>query len=124
MKFRKKPVVIEAIQHKGNNWEELIAWCPYGLSTRSDNKPIFIQTLEGKMQCDVGDWIIKRVKGEFYPCKPDIFELTYEPFYDSNVPVIPDNYKDTGNNFTPLPKCEHGFINSLCSICTRKVSEK
>lgn len=78
MKFRKKPIIIEAIRHKGNNWDELSAWCPYGLSTRGDNKPIFIDTLEGKMRCDVGDWIIKGVNGEFYPCKPDIFEATYE----------------------------------------------
>ena len=83
MKFIKKPVIIEAMQHKGNNWEELIKWCPYGLMTQSDNKPIFIDTLEGKMRCDVGDWIIKGVKGEFYPCKPDIFEATYDAVAES-----------------------------------------
>jgi len=75
---RKKPVVVEAVLHTGTNWDELEKWCPYGLSTQSDNKPIFIDTLEGKMRCDVGDYIIKGVNGEFYPCKPDIFKKTYE----------------------------------------------
>ena len=45
----------------------------------TDPPTIFIQTLEGKMRADRGDWIIKGVNGEFYPCKPDIFEKTYEP---------------------------------------------
>lgn len=75
---RKKPVVVEAVVHTGKNWEELEEWCPYGLSTTGDNKPIFIETLEGKMRCEVGDYIIKGVNGELYPCKPYIFKKTYE----------------------------------------------
>ena len=80
MKFRKKPVVIEAEQFT----EENINIC---FSFVTCNKyPIFaegkpalkIQTLEGDMIANLGDWIIKGVKGEFYPCKPDIFEATYE----------------------------------------------
>jgi hypothetical protein len=58
MKFRKKPVIIEAYQ---------------------TDKEIFIETLEGVMKADVGDWIITGVNGEKYPCKPDIFAKTYEP---------------------------------------------
>ena len=57
-KFRKKPVIIEAYQ---------------------TDKELDIPTLEGTMHADVGDWIITGVKGEQYPCKPDIFEQTYEP---------------------------------------------
>ncbi len=57
-KFRKKPVVIEAYQ---------------------TDKEMFIETLEGTMKADPGDWIITGVNGEQYPCKPDIFEKTYEP---------------------------------------------
>lgn len=57
-KFRKKPVVIEAVKAK---------------------LPIKIPTLEGVMQANTGDWIIRGIKGELYPCKPDIFNLTYEP---------------------------------------------
>ncbi len=80
MKFRKKPVTIEAVQWNGANTEECYAFCPPLLKeTYRANGKLTIPTLEGKMLCDTGDWIIKGVKGEFYPCKPDIFELTYEP---------------------------------------------
>ena len=79
MKFRKKPVIIEAIQWTGDNFEEIgefmagVHWAMAG-----DRDPV-IPTLEGDMKVSVNDWIIKGVKGEFYPCKPDIFEATYEP---------------------------------------------
>lgn len=78
--FRKKPVVVEALRYgpyemptaemsmflDGANW----GVCEGGIG---------IDTLEGRMIASVGDWIIKGVKGEFYPCKADIFEATYEP---------------------------------------------
>jgi len=76
MKYRKKPIVIEAVQWIGNNTRQINSFAaPHGVH---DGK-VVIQTLEGVMQGDIGDWIIKGVKGEFYPCKPDIFEETYEP---------------------------------------------
>lgn len=80
MKYRKKPVVIEAIQWTGDNWDVLSNWCAYGLTYEypSREKKISIKTLEGTMIADLNDWIIKGIKGEFYPCKPDIFEATYE----------------------------------------------
>ncbi len=76
-KYRKRPVVIEAVLWTGNNFGELtdLMHDAYGVK----NQKITIVTLEGTMTADVGDWIIKGVKGEFYPCKPDIFEQTYEP---------------------------------------------
>lgn len=78
--FRKKPVVIEAMKYDGWNMNELAGFVGTSLSfTRTPEKPIFISTLAGEMQGDVGDWIIRGVKGEFYPCKPDIFEATYDP---------------------------------------------
>ncbi|MDF2915937.1 MAG: hypothetical protein K0S70_154 [Microbacterium sp.] len=82
-KFRKKPVVIEAAQHTGNEdaCREIHSWMGIEHGDGSDStcrQPIFIGTLEGLMQADVGDWIIRGVKGEFYPCKPDIFTATYE----------------------------------------------
>lgn len=76
--WRKKPVVVEAIQFTGDNLirMELFVDCGrYG----DDDGHFYIQTLEGEMRVDLGDWVIKGVKGEFYPCKPDIFEITYEP---------------------------------------------
>ena len=88
-KFRKKPVVIEAIQWTGNNLREIIgfttlhpsarkwSWEEYENVVRKEGLKIF--TLEGSLMAGLGDWIIKGVKGEFYPCKPDIFEQTYGP---------------------------------------------
>lgn len=83
MKYRKKPVVIEAVQWDGDA----------GLANRfigedyekdwwykeRGSQSIIIPTLEGEHECRVGDFIIKGVKGEFYPCKSDIFEMTYDP---------------------------------------------
>ena len=77
-KFRKKPVVIDAIQWTGDNREEIDEFM--GESRRKiPGNGLQIYTLEGIMDASVGDYIIKGVKGEFYPCKPDIFEMTYEP---------------------------------------------
>ena len=95
MKYRKLPVVIDAIQLQQDNifkvttfidgkkpdiksnmatdkWEDYVRLV-------IANEGVSIDTLEGEMMADFGDYIIKGVKGEFYPCKPDIFEMTYEP---------------------------------------------
>jgi len=86
MKFRKKPVVIEAVQLRWDTWSEMCVHANVGKLT--DGKPegqqngekigLAIPTLEGLMMANENDWIIKGVKGELYPCKPDIFEETYE----------------------------------------------
>ncbi len=82
MKYRKKPVVIEAICLDDSiTPAEAAEWCggkPAGVGDLSAKQWIEIPTLEGVMKAQYGDWIIKGVKGEFYPCKPDIFEATYE----------------------------------------------
>ena len=78
IKFRKKPVVIEAVKWTGENGEEIEKFCP---KAKFSYSRLIIPTLEGDHFADVGDMIIKGVKGEFYPCKPDIFEKTYEPVY-------------------------------------------
>ena len=78
MKFKKKPVVIEAVRYVGENYSEIKEFCPK-VMTNTWHLYLSIPTLEGLMRADVGDWIIKGVAGEFYPCKPDIFEQTYEP---------------------------------------------
>jgi hypothetical protein len=80
MKFRKRPVVIEArVFDPSIDYDEALAvivWA--GGWINADGDPC-IDTLEGEMQARPGDWIIRGVKGEFYPCKPDIFAATYEP---------------------------------------------
>ena len=83
-KFRKKPVVIEAVLFDGMEFGEYANFVPkeryaYGWHPTQNTRVLYINTLEGTMRADPGDWIIKGVKGEFYPCKPDIFEATYEP---------------------------------------------
>lgn len=92
MKFRKKPVIIEAVQFTGlpgplpdGVRQEEARWgggAEYQGFFNKKYGPIYkfyIDTLEGPMEVRVGDWIITGVKGERYPCKPDIFEMTYEP---------------------------------------------
>ena len=79
MKYRKKPIIVEAIQYTGQNMlyiTDFIGINAKKYYTGFDH--IIIHTLEGDMRADIGDWIIKGIKGEFYPCKPDIFEATYE----------------------------------------------
>lgn len=99
MKFRKKPVVIEAVQLTWSTWDEMCAHAnvgkfsegrPEGCYVGPDGKALLdgktsetmgllIPTLEGTMLATENDWVIRGVKGELYPCKPDIFEATYEP---------------------------------------------
>lgn len=77
-KFRKKPIVIEAVQYNGHNKVEIIEFTNGKAMTNTCHIHLTIPTLEGDHKADVNDWIIKGVKGEFYPCKPDIFKETYE----------------------------------------------
>lgn len=81
MKFRKKPVVIEAVQVTDDSIEDVLRWLNSGKAgfTLSLKGEFHINTLEGDMEVSPGDWVIKGVKGEFYPCKPDIFAATYDP---------------------------------------------
>lgn len=85
-KFRKKPVVIEAVQYDGGNALEIELFTN-GQAYKNGGKSDFmtIPTLEGDHTALTGDWIIKGVKGEFYPCKPDIFEATYDIVEEENA---------------------------------------
>jgi hypothetical protein len=83
MKYRKKPVEIVAHRIGDDGWPDEI-WDGVNRNEiilhMSDNHPhVEIKTLEGVMRGELGDWIIRGVQGEFYPCKPDIFEATYDP---------------------------------------------
>lgn len=78
-KYRKRPVVIEAVQWTGDNTAEIANFTNAEWSrNHNGNTTLEIPTLEGVMTASKGDFIIKGVNGEFYPCKPDIFEKTYE----------------------------------------------
>jgi hypothetical protein len=87
--YRKRPVVIEAMQWDGTveRATEIIDWALSHDGTirfHDETDTLAVDTAEGTMSAQPGDWIIKGVKDEFYPCKPDIFEATYEP---AEVPV-------------------------------------
>ena len=86
--YRKKPVVVEAIQWNPGDLKQagqVVRWLGAGGASfyhadgMGETTTLDIRTLEGEMTAQPGDWIIKGVKGEFHPCKPDIFEATYEP---------------------------------------------
>lgn len=88
MKYRKRPVDVEAFQYDGDFTNQKgQAYVPHWVIKAHKVDTLFfegqgelyIDTLEGKMHVSVGDWIIRGVQGELYPCKPDIFEQTYEP---------------------------------------------
>ena len=86
MRFRKKPIVIEAVQWHGKytdgtewpDWFRLAIDTGLLFTTPLTHPKLTVKTLEGYMEASVGDWIIQGVKKEIYPCKPDIFEATYE----------------------------------------------
>lgn len=84
-KYRKKHVVVEAVKFTGENRREVLSFAMPQLSEEALHGaevmrlPVVIETLEGVMKVSPGDWVIRGIKGEFYPCKPDIFEQTYEP---------------------------------------------
>ena len=79
--YKKKPVEVEAVRFDGHNIGECLAFCRVGkkaMAYQSAIDQISILTLEGEMKASRGDYIIRGVNGEFYPCKPDIFQKTYD----------------------------------------------
>lgn len=98
MKYKKKPVIIEALQWDGNSHRPMFDFLDgthrSHMATNGTNFYIdhgkvagglVIKTLEGEHLANIGDWIIKGVEGEFYPCKPEIFKKTYDPVSPTNV---------------------------------------
>ena len=84
MKYRKKPIVIEAYQFNGpDSFVNVPYEFGHAIFPDTNSGEWRICTLEGELTVSKGDWVIKGIKGEFYPCKPDIFEKTYEAVQDS-----------------------------------------
>ena len=77
MKYKSKPKIIEAVLYSGDNFREILVFTGSARTNTCSDK-LTIETLEGPIFASVGDWIIKGIKGEFYPCKPDVFEESYE----------------------------------------------
>lgn len=84
-RYRKKPIIVEAMQLRTDNVHHVMGWIgPDACGRRQDRlgHGILIDTKEGVHLATYGDYVIKGIQGEFYPCKPDIFEATYEPVPD------------------------------------------
>lgn len=81
MKYIKRPVVVEAIQWDGTNFDEIKAFAGENIMKLPEFSALKVFTLEGPMIASHGDYIIKGIKGEFYPCKPDVFRATYDDYY-------------------------------------------
>lgn len=113
-KYVKKPVVIDAVQfisldHNKFEVVEFFKGSTFDARFNYDNGNIEIDTLEGTMSASPGDYIIKGVKGEFYPCKPDIFEMTYEAI----VPLQPAPLDEEDLKILAKLEREHRH----CSCC-------
>jgi hypothetical protein len=117
MKFRKKPVVVEAVQWNATKvaFDAIMAMGLTKWKPGSSGDTFTIETLEGDHLVSKGDWVIRGVAGEFYPCKPDIFALTYDPAEeetkidnseelteDSFPPLEPDPFGDRGRELDLL----------------------
>lgn len=123
-KYIKKSVEIEAIQWNGNNLEEIMKFLDSEFKyernniyhTRKftyDGEDLFIVTLEGVMKATIGDYIIKGIKGEYYPCKHDIFELTYEKVY--TLEEVKKMWEEDGWKVS-----EDGYFNTITFITDEK----
>ncbi len=136
-KFRKKPVVIEAYQWKEsdalnlgrNGWPQWLIdavhcdenWDP--IVTPSFEGYATIKTLEGEMRADSGDWIIRGVKGELYPCKPDIFAATYLPVDEDGESVYLTQLPDGSERLTFLTEAS-GFSDALMWLKEGKLVQR
>ena len=133
--FRKKPVVIEAWQ-----WNESLILCEYlrkrGMKWNGHNghvtqpdlcKNLRIKTLEGSLTVQPGDWIIRGVKGEFYPCKPDIFAATYEPADKPHLErgqLTEEEYSFLGGLYSYLEIHNLGAWNAKIEAIVRKATSQ
>lgn len=119
--FRKKPVLIQAVQWTGENRSEVRAFADAdragGVLILDGETGVAIETLEGTMLASPGDWIIRGVKGEFYPCKPDIFEATYEPAAPVQDAAAPPTTPPEGDGQDGGIPDAHTDAETVCARC-------
>ncbi|MFS1134873.1 hypothetical protein [Enterococcus hirae] len=120
MKYRKKQAVVEAMQLTNENLLEVKEWCNGELVPNAETSgyDLYISNLEGIMHADINDYIIQGVEGNFYPCKPDIFEKTYEVAsqqsqLDDNQQIVLEQLKINPGSEGSLTKAIHSLFNSL-----------
>lgn len=104
--YRKRPVLVEAIQFTWRNVEEVVAWmeaCSPPGKSRHGLEGFMIRTDSGEAMVESGDWIIRGIQGEFYPCKAEVFRLTYES-------AIEPNSELTAEHRETLQRCAHDLM--------------
>lgn len=130
MKYRKKPVEIEAMQLTEANACDVLSFCNNTgdiVASKEDDGTISIKTLEGTMTASIGDYVIKGVKGEFYPCKPDIFEATYDKVNedkhweqllpDFRIKLVPEDIANIASLLDNDPRMKKvEFDSAACSL--------
>jgi hypothetical protein len=118
MKFRKMPVVIEAVRYEGDpvTRDVVMGFAGPHASYGMDGNQLLLHTDEGVMEASPGDWIIKGVVGEIYPCKPNVFAMTYEPV-DDNGDAVDD--KDNDQPFDSRFLCDWNWWSFDCPFSLR-----
>lgn len=110
LNVRKMPVVVKAVQWMTDNYNEVANFLGQGdCSFNSDGRSLFLKTPEGTMEAQPFDYIIRGVKGEFYPCKPDIFKQTYE-IEDRMKKIIEESLYDYRCQYTQVDEGGAGLI--------------
>lgn len=120
-KYRKKPVVISAVQLTKDSMRECVEFIGRDKFSAGGHDPSWIKiiTLEGDMLAREGDWIIKGVKGEFYPCKPDIFEQTYEPEHAELASIVNQACREAiANARNELNECKSILCDMVFQHCS------
>ena len=120
--YRKKPVEVQTVQWTGSNVDEVESFVEKGIVYQKLSSSFLIATLEGVMEVSVGDYIIKGVNGECYPCKPDIFAKTYCEVTgkDNDVPttIVPESLRAQGEWIDRMAR------DWRCSECGKKVPKQ
>lgn len=126
MKYVKKKIPIEAILWNGTNFDQIANFMGDNHPIINSQNELIISTLEGDMRAPVGAYIIKGVKGEFYPCDGEIFEETYEPYKDENyIHNVKCNYCE--EKFQTQPELFYDSIHNIykyttvCPRCKKRI---
>ena len=124
-KFVKKPVVVEAIQYNGINITEVESFVGAKLPTvwlSVEETQLILSTLEGDMKVSKGDYVIKGVKGEFYPCKPDIFKQSYN-IVEENNGILSEGEKRVRKSFNPSALKRVANFKSITASAIDEIAE-
>lgn len=127
-RYVKKPIPIEAIKWTGHNFDEIINFMGDKHPVFDGENNVIIQTLEGEMRANPGSWIIRGIEGEYYPCRGDIFETTYEPYEEPQFNYILEcPFCELKTEITERPQPFYDAIRNkykyrlVCAHCGKKI---